>query len=79
MLLNPRNYNVLQMPAAVNLMNSTDGDVALRLNATVLAGALVEGGEKGPPAFLQAEGTRHLCEACHVARGEFVVHVMFML
>ena len=66
MLWSPRTHKVLQMPAAINLMNSTNGDVALRLNATVLAGALVEGGETGPPAFLQAEGKRQPCEACHV-------------
>lgn len=46
----------LQVSSATALMSSPKQDPSLRLNAAVLAGALIEGGESGPSTFYKENG-----------------------
>ena len=49
---------------AIALLDSPKQILGVRLNAAVLAGAMIEGGESGPANFYSANGM-NLVHACH--------------
>lgn len=47
---------LLQVPLAISLMNTPKQQSGMRLNATVLVGAMIEGGDTGPDDFFAENG-----------------------